>query len=123
MKIRSLALALVASIGLFGAPSITFAGDADFTLVNKTGYDLREVYISPSKKNDWGNDRLGRNILANGSNRDFEFSNRASCMQDIRVVFDDDESAVVWENVNLCDLHRITITYNRATGAVNARGE
>ena len=61
MRLSSLVsqVALFASVlSLSGA---ALAGDADFTLVNRTGYDISEVYISPANKNNWGRDRLGRN--------------------------------------------------------------
>lgn len=99
------------------------AGDADFTLVNRTGYDIAEVYISPANKNSWGRDRLGRNVLENGRSKLFTFSDRANCVQDLKVVFDDDNSSVVWEDFDLCDLNKITIRYNRRTGEVSAQSE
>jgi hypothetical protein len=99
------------------------AGDADFTLVNRTGYDIREVYISPAKSNNWGRDRMGDGMLENGRSKRFAFSDKAACKQDIQVVFDDDNSKVTWENVDLCELDKITIRYNRSTREVSATGE
>jgi hypothetical protein len=107
--------------GLFAGSAL--AGDADFTLVNRTGYDIREVYISPSHKNAWGKDRMGDNLLENGKRRLFKFSDKSSCMQDMKVVFDDDASEVVWEEIDLCELNTITIKYNRKTREVSAEGE
>ena len=69
-----------------------FAGDADFTLLNRTGYTLREIYLSPSHKSAWGKDRMGDNVLENNKSRLFKFSDKSSCTQDLKVVFDDDES-------------------------------
>jgi hypothetical protein len=100
-----------------------FAGDADFTLVNRTGYTLREVYVSPSHKNAWGKDRMGENVLENGKARLFKFSDKSSCKQDLKVVFDDDESEVVWEEFDLCELSKITLKYNRKTRDVSADTE
>lgn len=99
------------------------AGDADFTLVNRTGYDIREVYISPTHKNAWGKDRMGDNVLENGKRRLFKFSDKSSCKQDMKVVFDDDASEVVWEEIDLCELETITLKYNRKTREVSAEGE
>jgi hypothetical protein len=99
------------------------AGEADFTLVNRTGYDIREVYISPANRNNWGRDRMGDGMLENGKSKRFEFRERAACKQDIMVVFDDDNSKVTWENVDLCELDKITIRYNRSTREVSAVSE
>jgi len=122
MKILShtVLLGALSSILLSGA---AIAGDADFTLVNRTGYTLREVYISPSHKNAWGRDRMGDNVLDNGKSRLFKFSDKSSCKQDLKVVFDDNESEVVWEEVDLCELDKITLKYNRKTREVSAEGE
>ncbi len=107
---------LTASLGTGAA----FAGEADFTLINRTGYTLREIYISPSHKNSWGDDRLGKSYLDNGRSRLFRFSDKSSCRQDLKVVFDDDESEVVWEEFDLCELNKITLKYSRKSGVVSA---
>lgn len=97
-----------------------FAGDADFTLVNRTGYSIREVYISPANRNSWGSDRLGDGTLENGRSKLFRFSDRAACKQDLMVVFDDDDSKATWENFDLCEINKVTIRYNRSSGRVSA---
>jgi hypothetical protein len=111
------AFAAVASV----TPAI--AGDADFTLANRTGFPIREVYIAASKSSNWGNDRLGDGMLANGRQKLFKFSDKASCKQDLQVVFDDDGSQVVWENFDLCEINKVTLKYNRSTKEVSADTE
>ena len=105
------------------ASGIASAGSADFTLVNKTGYALREVYLSPAHKTKWGNDRLGQDTLENNKSRLFKFSDKSSCVQDLMVVFDDDGSDVTWEDFDLCALNKITLKYNRKTKVVSADTE
>jgi hypothetical protein len=102
------------------ASSSAIAGDADFTLVNRTGYEIREVYISAAQRNNWGNDRLGDGSLAHSKAKLFKFSDRASCKQDIMVVFEDDSSKVTWEDVDLCEINKLTLKYNRSTKTVSA---
>jgi len=102
------------------AAGAAIAGDADFRLANRTGYDISEVYISPTHRNAWGNDRMGEGVLENGKSKLFRFSDRASCKQDIMVVFEDDNSKVVWEEVDLCEINKITLKYNRSTKQVSA---
>ena len=119
--VRALISGAVAVVALSGGAA--FAGDADFTMVNRTGYTLREVYVSPSNKEAWGKDRMGDGYLDNGKSRLFKFSDKSACMQDIKVVFDDDGSDVVWEDVDLCEINKITLKYNRKTGMVSADTE
>lgn len=119
MNLRKLGFILGASATL--AANVAFAGDADFTLVNKTGYDIREVYISPANKNRWGNDRLGKNAtLDNNKSRLMKFSDRAACVQDMKVVFNDSDAEVTWEDLDLCEIEKLTIKYNRSTKQVSA---
>ena len=113
-------IVLLSVLAISGA---SFAGDADFTLVNRTGYALNEVFISPTAKNNWGKDRLGDNQLLNGQSRKFKFGDTKNCVQDIQVVFTDDESEVEWEGLNLCELNKITLRYNRKTKEVSADTE
>ena len=96
------------------------AADADFTLVNKTGYSIREVYISPAKRNRWGSDRLGDGVLDNEKSRFFRFRDAATCRNDMKVVFEEDKTEVVWQNVDLCEVDKLTLRYNRRTGEVAA---
>ena len=100
-----------------------FAGDADFTLVNRTGYPIRSVYLAPSAAKSWGNDRLGDGILENNKQRLIKFSDKAKCNQSLNVTFDDDGSEVEWEDFDLCELNKITLKYNRRSGVVSADRE
>ena len=122
MKITKTAVVLSALFGLFGSMS-AHAGDADFTLVNRTGYTLREIYLTASKSKSWGNDRMGDGYLENNRSRLFRFSDKSSCTQDLMVVFDDDGSDVVWEGFDLCEINKITLKYNRKTNTVSADTE
>lgn len=96
-----------------------FAGNADFTLVNRTGYAINEVFISPSKQSNWGKDRLGENQFMNGQSRKFKFGDTKNCKQDIQVVFTDGDE-VEWEDINLCEVNKVTLKYNKKTGDVSA---
>ncbi len=111
---------IIVAAALLLSANAALAANADFTLVNKTGYAIEEVYISPSQKNEWGNDRLGQYQFANGESRKFKFGDTKNCQQDIKVIFSDDESEVEWEDINLCEIHKITLRYNRSANEVSA---
>lgn len=117
---KKIAMKLALAFCALGSLASAQAGEADFTLVNSTGYPLREVYISSSSKNNWGSDKLGSNVLADGASRLFQFSSASDCEKDLRVVFDDDGSAVVWGGIDLCTLNTITLKYNRSSGVTTA---
>ena len=91
------------------------AGDADFTLTNRTGYDIESVYVAPSKQKDWGYNHLGKSVLDDGKSRFISFNKSGkNCIYDMSISWvgysaDDD---VVWERLNLCEIHKITLRYN-----------
>jgi len=122
MSIFKRALLAIGAVAAMSS-SVAFAGNADFTLVNRTGYDIREVYLSSSNRNSWGNDRMGEFVLENKKQRLFKFNSSAACKQDLKVVFDDDESEVEWKGFDLCEINKITLKYNRSTKEVSAETE
>ncbi len=116
-KFIKIALGVASAVSL----GLAFAGNADFTLINKTGYHIREVYISPTHSQQWGKNRAS-SLLKNNSSRLFMFSDKAHCVQDLMVIFDDNVEAI-WEEFDLCALEKITLRYNRKTGETLADSE
>jgi hypothetical protein len=114
MKLTTLVAVLAFSIsGMSGA---AFAEDAkqDFRLVNKTGYELKELYVSPSKSDDWQEDVLGQSTLGDGEYADIHFHRAARpCHWDLKVVYSVDSSSAVWNDIDLCTVEKITIRYNK----------
>ena len=83
----------------------------DFTLVNKTGLTIDEVYLSPTSDDDWGKDVMGRDVLKNGEKVDITFSSEETeCNWDLKIV-DEEEDAVEWDKLNLCTANEITLMY------------
>ena len=57
------------------ALSTSFAGKQDFTLVNRTGFDIaRGLRFSPQCKDDWESDVMGKGVLANGASVAIHFA-------------------------------------------------
>ncbi len=100
------------TLALLTAPASALrAANQDFVLVNKTGYDIAEVYISPANDKDWGEDVMGKDTLDDGDRVTIEFSHKEKeCVWDMKIVFDDEEEAV-WEDFDLCKVREITLRY------------
>jgi hypothetical protein len=110
-------LSLIALVSNFAV-----AGDADFTLTNRTGYDIDSVYVAPSKSKDWGKDHLGKRILSDGKSRLISFDKSGkSCIYDMSIhwVGYSANEDVLWERLNLCDIHKITLRYNSKTNVTS----
>lgn len=89
-----------------------WASDADFKLVNKTGYQVDSVYVSPAHAKSWGNDILGRDAMADGEVATITFPhNSSACVFDLKVKYNDGDTAE-WSDVNLCNYEKITIYWD-----------
>ena len=105
-------------------PQLALAGAQDFTLVNKTGYEIGEVYVSAAKTEDWEDDVLGRDVLPDGDRVDISFSRDTdSCYWDMKVVYTVDGTTAEWQNFNLCEVSKIKIFYNAKTDTTSATYE
>ena len=110
-------LAAIASAALLFAAQAALAGKQDFTIVNKTGYTINELYVSSAKSDDWGSDVLGRDTLPSGESGDITFeSGTRGCKWDLMVVYDDGEEAVWDDAFDLCSIRAITLRYDRKKG-------
>jgi hypothetical protein len=92
------------------------ASNADFRLVNRTGYDINEVYVGPTSSSVWGEDVMGEQSLDDGETANIRFTGKSSeCMWDIKVVYEDKDQSE-FRSVNLCETSVVTIFWNRKTG-------
>src|SRR5665213_3646412 len=107
-------VAALAMITALSGASQAQEAKQDFRLVNKTGYEIKEVYVSPSKSTDWEEDILGDGILADQEGRDIHFHRAAkSCHWDLKVVYTVDSSNAIWNEIDLCSVEKITIHYDK----------
>jgi hypothetical protein len=106
VALAALAISIVSGAALAEAKQ-------DFTLVNKTGYVIEEVYVAPNQSNDWLNDVLGQDTLGDSEYVKIKFKHSNSiCKYDLKVVYDD-KSEVEWTNINLCEEEKLTIHWNK----------
>lgn len=100
--------------------------ELDFTIVNKTGYDIKALYVGPSGTGDWTKDdevMKGR-TFANGSSLDIKFNPRAKAeLWDIKVDWADDSESVEWLKLNLTKIEKVTLTYDKETNKTTANVE
>jgi len=93
------------------APAADHAGAQDFTLVNATGVEIDKVYIAPHSSDDWEEDILGQDTLADGQKVDIKFHRtEKSAMWDLRIE-DNKENSIEWENLNLLEISKLTLNY------------
>ncbi len=82
--------------------------DGSFTVVNRSGQVIREIYASPVTQSDWGQDRLGQDTLADGRSFAVRLRPGGGCRNDLRVVFADGRD-VERRDLDTCAEREVTI--------------
>ncbi len=102
-----LAVAAITSVQLHAAQNRKL----DFTLVNKTGLTIDKVFVSPTNDDDWGEDVMGKDVLADGESVEIQFArSETACNWDLKVV-DENKASITWTKLNLCTATEITLKY------------
>ena len=113
----SLVLGLAATLIAFSANA---GAKQDFALTNATGYDIASVYISPAHDDKWGADIMGQDILNNGAATEIVFDQGDNtCNWDLKATYTDGEEAI-WHGLNLCEISKVTVHYDHASGSTTA---
>jgi len=110
MKIIFLAglMTLASTLAPTNAPVVQ-----DYAVINKTGLTLTHLYLSPNNDNEWGDDILDQDVLANGEECGIEFDpDDEECAYDIKVI-DSKETAWTVTNVDLCKYTKVTFTMQK----------
>jgi hypothetical protein len=114
--VAAFAAALLAALPALLPSLATAQGRQDFALVNRTGYQIDEVYIGPTSSTNWGRDILGSNVLGNNQVFNVRFGAATSeCLWDIKVVYNDGDTSE-FRRVNLCQVSKVTMFWNRSAG-------
>ncbi len=106
--VKRIRLFFLAALFLSLTTASAFAGAQDFLLVNRTGYDIYAVHLSPSGKKEWEEDVLGAQILANGEALEVKFHQRTERYWDMQVKFKD-RSGLYWLRLDLMNVKRIAL--------------
>ena len=84
----------------------------DFTLVNKTGVIIDQLFIAPHSSDDWEEDILGADVLGDGETLDIKFHrSQTDAMWDLKIQ-DTKGNSVEWENLNLLKTKKVTLHYD-----------
>ena len=124
MRNKTFAVVLFALASMV-AVSRTFAeSELDFTLSNKTGYGIKAVYVAPSASTTWEENLISETLEHNEDVEiQFDPKGKHPSKWDIMIVFVDDDSKVYWKGCKLAEISKITLKYDRSTGATTALTE
>jgi hypothetical protein len=110
--IKSMALGLFAVAGMaLLATTVARAGDQDFTLVNKTGVEIHSLHVAPHSGDEWGEDILGKDTLANGESLEITFGKHDRAHHwDLRIE-DEKGNTLTWENLDLMSISEVVLHF------------
>lgn len=85
---------------------VTPRGNPSFELVNDGSRQIREFFASPTTSDDWGEDRLGQDVVEPGDRLHIRLPN-GPCQYDLRVVWSNGRSDER-RDVNLCEMNEVS---------------
>ncbi len=97
--------------------------ELDFTLVNKTGYDIKQVLVGPSATKEWADDMeiLKGRPFKDGATMDVKFHPKATAENwDIKVEWADGSPSEEWLKLNLTKIEKVTLKYDKAADKTTA---
>jgi hypothetical protein len=111
VKTKIQKLVAVMAVTLLVASLAAAQGKQDFTLHNNTGVEIHKLFISPHDTNEWEEDILGKDTLADGDSLEINFSRKETAkMWDLKIV-DKEGTSIEWENLNLLEISEVTLHF------------
>ncbi len=106
---------------VMGFSSIAFASQLDFTIVNKTDFDMIDLWVASSEGNNksWGEELLKGQTLESGHSQFIYFRDADGSYKSSKwsiAVRDRDGKDYIWRNIDLAKFSTITIYYNPNDG-------
>jgi hypothetical protein len=109
LKLASFAACLMALVVSGPVRLAAQNANLDFTLINQTGVVINSVYIGPHDSDEWGDDVMEDEVLANGESVDITFHPKAKAkLWDLRIEDKKGES-LEWESLDLTEISELTI--------------
>ena len=93
---------------LMANSALVRARDVDLLLINRTGVDIRELYVSRQGTQEWEADRLRGQTLRNGGGLQTRLARWESDRWDIKIV-DGEGTSLEWTGLNLARASQVTL--------------
>lgn len=111
---------VVAVLSLFAGGAL--AVDTTFLLVNSTAYPISEMSISQHDMGMWSPNLLRPPVIKAGESRQIVIpASKLVCQVDIKLGFADGGAPATWQYLDLCNLRRLQVFYDRYSGITTAR--
>ncbi len=115
MKKLGLTLAIALHVG-----GLSAVHALSLELVNRSNWDIHELYFSPADQKSWGPDQLEDEIIKHGET--FKLTKISKGNYDVKFVDEDGDSCEV-EDVDFTSSERFVLTENALLGCQEATAE
>ena len=117
MFLRSRVILALGVIAMFvTATALARRGPQDFVLHNQTGVEINSLYVSPHSSNDWEDDILGQDTLADNESVKITFDDRDKHVHWDLKVEDSKGNSLEWEDLNLLEISELTLHWDAKAG-------
>jgi len=120
---RTTLFGFVAALALMGQTAFA-ADERNVTVVNGTGYGIKFLGFNNPGDNEWSDNELG-GVMANGQSIYVKFNNAdKGCVWNFRISWElSGYPDVLWRNVNLCEIDKLTLKWDRNSNETSFIGE
>ena len=117
-------LGLAAALVMLATTTAYAQDNRNVTVVNGTGYGIKFLGFNNPGDNDWSDNELG-GVLGNGQSVYVKFNNAdKGCVWNFRISWElSGYSDVLWRNVNLCQIDKLTLKWDRSSNETSFIGE
>ena len=105
MKTISFALLLFLHLSGFA-----MASEYNFTLINKTGFEIIDLFFSPASRSDWGDEVLTVDTIPNKEKMQIHVSRKEKADAWDILVNDEQGVAFRWPGVKLAEVSTLVLT-------------
>jgi hypothetical protein len=104
--------ALLLLAGALFAPAVQADSLLDFSVENQTGFTLKELYVSPGKKDTWGKNIL-KSPMKDGDTRKISFKPHAKIQSyDVMAVYADGGKPI-WYDIEPANISKVTLKWDK----------
>ncbi|MBU1566834.1 MAG: hypothetical protein KJ630_14580 [Proteobacteria bacterium] len=86
------------------------ASDYSFTLINKTGFEIIDLFFSPASRGDWGEEVLTVDTIPNKETMRIHVSRKENAEIWDVLVNDEQGISFKWPNLNLSEISTLVLT-------------
>ena len=123
---RTIILGFIAAFVTLATTSTFAADERNVYVINGTGYGIKFLGFNTPDDDEWDDNELGdHGVLTNGNGVYVKFNEAdEGCVWNIRISWaDPGYPDVMWHDVDLCKISKITLRYNRSSDQTSFEAE